>query len=81
MSEQAVEAARSPGFDFLSPDFLRNPYPAFQMLRANAPILKTEMGFWVASRYDDVTAILRDKRFGKCFVERIEHQYGGEVWN
>ena len=51
------------------------------MLRANAPILKTEMGFWVASRYDDVTAILRDKRFGKCFVERIEQQYGGEVWN
>ena len=81
MSEQAIETPETTGLNFLSPDFLRNPYPAFQMLRANAPILKTEMGFWVASRYEDVTAILRDKRFGKCFVERIEHQYGAEVWD
>jgi len=80
MSEQVVPTPQTLGFDFLSPVFLRNPYPAFQMLRAGAPVLKTEMGFWVASRYDDVTAILRDKRFGKCFVERIEHQYGSDIW-
>jgi cytochrome P450 len=38
------------------------------------------MGFWVASRYDDVTAILRDKRFGKCFVQRTEKQHGPDIW-
>jgi len=80
MSEQLAQTPQTLGFDFLSPEFLRNPYPAFQLLRASAPVLKTEMGFWVASRYEDVIAILRDKRFGKCFVERIEHQYGSDIW-
>ncbi len=80
MSEQQAEAPAA-GPNFFSPEFLRNPYPAFQMLRANAPIMKTEMGFWVATRYEDVTAILRDKRFGKCFVERTERVHGTEVWD
>ena len=80
MSEQPDEAPAAPGFDFFSPEFVRNPYPAFQMLRGSAPIMKTEMGFWVASRYEDVTAIMRDKRFGRGFVSRTERQRGPEVW-
>jgi len=80
MSEQPVEAPAAPIFNPFSPDFLRNPYPAFQQLRETAPIMRTEMGFWVASRYEDVTAILRDKRFGKCYVERTEKQHGPDIW-
>ncbi len=84
MSEQqteAPEAPQTPMFNPFSPDFLRNPYPAFQQLRNTAPIMRTELGFWVASRYEDVTAIMRDKRFGKGFVERIERNHGVEVWD
>ena len=80
MSEQRVEGPEAPIFNPFSPDFLRNPYPAFQQLRSTAPIMRTEMGFWVASRYEDVTAILRDKRFGKCFVQRTEKQHGPDIW-
>jgi hypothetical protein len=80
MSEQHADAPEAPIFNPFSPDFLRNPYPAFQQLRSTAPIMRTEMGFWVASRYDDVTAILRDKRFGKCFVQRTEKQHGPDIW-
>ncbi len=80
MSEQHADAPEAPIFNPFSPDFLRNPYPAFQQLRSTAPIMRTEMGFWVASRYDDVTAILRDKRFGKCFVQRTEKQHGLDIW-
>ncbi|MBT3535141.1 MAG: cytochrome P450 [Rhodospirillaceae bacterium] len=81
MSEQTSEAPAAPIFNPFSPDFLRNPYPAFQQLRASAPIMRTDMGFWVASRYEDVTAILRDKRFGKCYVERTEKNHGPEIWD
>jgi hypothetical protein len=80
MSEQHADAPEAPIFNPFSPDFLRNPYPAFQQLRSSAPIMRTEMGFWVASRYDDVTTILRDKRFGKCFVQRTEKQHGPDIW-
>lgn len=80
MSEQHADAPEAPIFNPFSPDFLRNPYPAFQQLRSTAPIMRTEMGFWVASRYDDVTTILRDKRFGKCFVQRTEKQHGPDIW-
>ena len=80
MSEQRVEGPEAPIFNPFSADFLRNPYPAFQQLRSTAPIMRTEMGFWVASRYEDVTAILRDKRFGKCFVQRTEKQHGPDIW-
>ncbi|MFP6749116.1 MAG: cytochrome P450 [Alphaproteobacteria bacterium] len=80
MSEQRTKAPETPMFNPFSPDFLRNPYPAFRQLRDTAPIMRTEMGFWVASRHEDVTAILRDKRFGKGFVERTERNHGADVW-
>jgi len=80
MSEQGSDAPAAPIFNPFSPDFLRDPYPAFQQLRATAPLHKTDMGFWVASRYDDVTLIMRDKRFGKGYVERTEKMHGPDIW-
>ena len=80
MSEQSADTSAAPIFNPFSPDFLRDPYPAFQQLRATAPLHKTDMGFWVASRYDDVTLILRDKRFGKGYVERTEKTHGPDIW-
>ena len=80
MSEQKAEAPEAPIFNPFSPDFLRDPYPAFRKLRATAPIHRTEIGFWVASRYEDVMLILRDKRFGKNYVARTEKVHGPNIW-
>lgn len=67
-------------FNPFSPEFVRNPYPAFHMLRASQPTLKTPMGFWVATRYEDVAKILKDRRFGKGFEQRTIQRYGEEVF-
>jgi cytochrome P450 len=45
-------------------DFLANPYPVFQRLRAESPIL-AHGGSVFLSRYKDIAAILRDERFGR----------------
>lgn len=57
-------------FDPLSPEFKRNPYPTYATLREEAPIFFDDnMRFWFVSRHEDVSAILRDRRFGRT----IEH--------
>jgi cytochrome P450 len=69
-------AAPSITFNPLSPEFIRDPYPFFHQLRAMAPIFKTPMGFYLASRNEDVALILRDKRFGKNFLGNMERRGG-----
>jgi hypothetical protein len=51
--------------DFLSAEFLADPYPAYQRLRDAGPVHRHPAGFFVLTRYDDVSAFLRDPRFGK----------------
>ena len=63
-------------FDPLDPTFLADPYPFYHRLREAAPVFKTEQGFWLLTRYDDVAFSLRDKRFGKDFVGNLERRYG-----
>jgi cytochrome P450 len=46
-------------------DFLANPYPAYQRLRAETPIL-AHGGNVFLTRYKDIAAILRDERFGRA---------------
>jgi len=76
MSEQAAAADSNPPFNPFSPEFVRNPYPSFHRLRADEPMHKSMLGFWVASRYEDVAKILKDRRCGKGFVERTKQRYG-----
>jgi cytochrome P450 len=53
-------------FDPNSPDFQANPYPFYDAIRAEAPITFWEQGnMWLFTRYDDITALLRDKRLGR----------------
>ncbi len=57
-------------FDPLSPEFKRDPYPTYERLRATTPIFyANEMNLWFVSAYEDVAALLRDRRFGRS----IEH--------
>lgn len=80
MNEQ-TPVADAPLFNPFSPEFLRNPYPSFQLLRENQPLMKTPLGFWVASRYADVQMILKDRRFGKGFEERMKMRNGDDVFD
>lgn len=50
--------------DLLSPDFIRNPYPAYQRLRDEHPVSwHAGTGYWFLTRCDDVHAALRNPLF------------------
>jgi hypothetical protein len=66
-------------FDPLSPEFIRNPYPHYHALRANDPVHRSALGFFVASRHADVSLVLRDKRFGKDFAGRMTRRHGAAI--
>jgi len=54
------------GFDPYSPEFVEDPYPAFERLRAESPVFFDERwGVTFFARHQDVRGILRDRRFGR----------------
>ena len=54
------------------PDFVNDPYPAYASIREVAPAFFWEdYGFWCFARFADVSALLRDRRFGRKIVERL----------
>ena len=77
MNEQVQTAQSEPLFNPLSPDFIRDPYPHYERLRRVDPVHVTEHGMYLASRHAEASLVLRDKRFGKDFVERTIRRYGG----
>jgi len=57
-----------------SPRFKANPYPVYSRLRAEAPIYRTHVAFWlpaiwIVTRYDDVVRVLKDPRFSKDYLK------------
>ena len=77
---ELVEAAKAaPLFNPLSPEFIRDPYPFYQQLRDNDPMHVTPFGSVLASRHAEASLVLRDKRFGKDFVDRSIRRYGPEI--
>ncbi len=67
-------------FNPFRPEFREDPYPFYHRLRAEDPVHRTPMGFWVLTRYDDVVMVLRDPRFGrKGFEEILQARFGGEA--
>jgi cytochrome P450 len=58
-------------FDPSDPAFVADPYPTYARLRSEAPILFHEpSGLTFVSRFGDVDAALRDRRFGRVFTPR-----------
>jgi cytochrome P450 len=49
---------------------LDDPYALYARLRAEDPIHRTRDGLWVLTRCADITAVLRDPRFGREGFER-----------
>ncbi|MCH9672640.1 MAG: cytochrome P450 [Gammaproteobacteria bacterium] len=77
MSERSSEPV-SLNFNPMSPAFIADPYPTYAQLREHAPVLKTPLGFWLTSRHEDVSLVVRDRRFGKGFSERMTKRYGAD---
>jgi cytochrome P450 len=79
MNEHAQPAPSEPLFNPLSPDYIRDPYPHYDRLRTLDPMHLTSFGSFVASRHAEVSLVMRDKRFGKDFVERTQRRYGPRI--
>jgi hypothetical protein len=73
------EPTTEPLFNPLSPDFIRDPYPHYERLRATDPVHVNAHGAFVLSRHADASLVMRDKRFGKDYVERQIRRYGPKV--
>ena len=79
MNEHIQAAQAEPLFNPLSPDFIRNPYPAYERLRANDPMHQTPFGPYLASRHAEASLVLRDRRFGKDYLDRTIRRYGPKI--
>jgi cytochrome P450 len=61
-------------FDPFDPATIADPFGPYRRLRDEAPVFRTDRGFWVISRYDDVVRTLRDH-------ERVSSSAGvGSEW-
>ncbi len=58
-----------PEVNIVSPQFKANPFPFLAGLRTSQPVYRTTLPdktpVWLITRYDDVTALLKDERFVK----------------
>src|SRR4051794_11430705 len=79
MNEHVQSAATEPLFNPLAPEFIRNPYPYYARMRTADPVHLSEPAMYVPSRHADVTVVLRDKRFGKDYEDRMQPRYGPDV--
>jgi cytochrome P450 len=79
MNEHVQSATTEPLFNPLSPAFIRDPYPSYERLRTTDPMHVTSFGSLLASRHAEASLVLRDKRFGKDFVDRSSRRYGPQI--
>jgi hypothetical protein len=79
MNEHVQAAASDPLFNPLAPEFIRDPYPAYERMRTTDPMHVTPLGVFVASRHAEASLVLRDKRFGKEHVQRTIRRYGPQI--
>ncbi len=67
-------------FDPWSAEFIAHPYDAYAELREHAPVTFYEpTGQWLVSRYEDVSALLRDRRLGRTYTHRFSHEEFGQT--
>ncbi|WNI16305.1 cytochrome P450 [Actinacidiphila sp. ITFR-21] len=65
-------------FDPWSAAFVADPYPAYEELRAAGRAHFFEpTGQWLIPHYDDVSALLRDRRLGRTYLHRFTHEEFG----
>lgn len=79
MSEPVPATGTTALFNPLSPEFIRDPYPHYERLRTTDPMHRVSFGAYIASRHAEANLVLRDRRFGKDFVERTKRRYGPRI--
>ena len=79
MNEHAQPKSTEPLFNPLAPEYIRDPYPFYERLRTTDPMHVSEHGMYIASRHSEVSLVLRDKRFGKDYVDRTVRRYGPQI--
>jgi len=68
------------GYQPSSPAFIADPYPVFERLRADHPVIyDPATGQWLVSRFADVGALLRDRRLGRSYVHVATHEEFGRT--
>jgi len=75
-----------PVFDPFAPGFTDDPYPQYSALRTGAPAGRHPLGFWLLTRYEDVSGLLRagmsveDRNItDRQLIELREQLYGEEA--
>ncbi len=56
--------------DLHSREFLEDPAPTLAWLREHDPVHRSPYGYWLLTRYDDVTAALRDSRLSSEWTKK-----------
>jgi len=57
------------------PDFVRDPYRAYAMVRRESPLFRWEqLDLWCVARHADVNALLRDRRFGRQILHKATRE-------
>ena len=68
-------ASRRVRLDPRDPDFFDDPYPAYAAIRSAAPaFLWEDYGFWCFAAHADVSALLRDRRFGRQILHVMSRE-------
>ena len=80
MNEHVQTASSAPLFNPLSPDFIRDPYPHYERMRATDPVHLTPLGVYVASRHAEASLVIRDKRFGKSMPSVLSGVMAPRSW-
>jgi cytochrome P450 len=66
------------GFDPGDHAFVADPYPAYERLRAQGPVVYDEAtDHWLVARHPDVSTLLRDRRFGRTYLHAASHEEMG----
>ncbi|GAB7524947.1 cytochrome P450 [Paraburkholderia sp. 2C] len=65
--------------DLTTPEFLDNPYPFYERLRAEGPLVRIGPKAVISGRYEVIESILGDRRFGKNYPESIRMRYGEDA--
>ena len=80
-ADSAAAAAPADGsFDPWQPGFVADPYPAYAELRSQGRALYfARSDQWLVPHYDDVRALLRDRRLGRTYLHRFSHEEFGRA--
>ena len=67
--------------EFFTPEFAADPYPSYRWLHDHSPFFKVpDAPLHIAVRYADCQELLRDRRLGHGFRERMINQFGETVF-